>query len=102
MRPLASYHLVWLAAHPHRTADWLRERFKDGFDIHHLDGDKGNEASDNLVLIEHSDHMMLHGGRRLGRLGPNKARRPHKARRRATKAFAVYEAAQRAIKASRS
>ncbi len=41
---------------------------KDGFDVHHLDGNKGNESPDNLVLIEHTDHMMLHGSRMLGRL----------------------------------
>ena len=69
-KPLRSYHQAWLKAHPHRSEEWLRMRTKDGFDVHHLDGDKGNESPDNLVLIEHTDHMMLHGGRTLGRLTP--------------------------------
>lgn len=42
----------------------------NGFDVHHLDGDHGNNDPANLVLIEHSDHMMLHGGRTLGRMKP--------------------------------
>lgn len=46
----------------------MRERMADGFDIHHLDGNHDNNDPANLVLIEHTDHMALHGGRTLGRL----------------------------------
>jgi hypothetical protein len=44
------------------------DKLCDGFDVHHLDGDRTNNDPLNLVLIEHGDHMMLHGGRRLGRI----------------------------------
>lgn len=52
----------------------------EGFDVHHLDGDHENNDPANLVLIEHTDHMMMHDGRTMGRLkarrGPRQARRP--------------------------
>jgi hypothetical protein len=60
---LQPYHLAWLTAHPDRTVDWLRFVMKAGFDIHHLDGDHDNNSPDNLVLIEHQDHMRLHGAK---------------------------------------
>jgi len=66
------YHEVWLAAHPQRSREWLAERLRDGFDVHHMDGNHDNNDPANLVLIEGSDHMMLHGGRALRRLGPPK------------------------------
>jgi hypothetical protein len=69
------YHLVWLASHPERSEQWLRDRLKDGFDIHHLDGNHDNNEAQNLVLIEHTDHMALHGGRMLGRISPVKGKR---------------------------
>jgi len=56
-----SYHRAWLALHSNRDEAWLREKLREGFDVHHLDGDKANEAPENLVLIEHLDHMRLHG-----------------------------------------
>lgn len=59
-RPLQPYHYVWLSAHPERNKDWLQFMLKAGFDIHHLDGDHDNNAPENLVLIEHIDHMRLH------------------------------------------
>jgi hypothetical protein len=34
-----------------------------------MDGDHANNDPSNLVLIEASDHMMLHGGRILRRIG---------------------------------
>lgn len=71
---LQNYHFVWLAAHPGRTEEWLRERMRDGFHIHHIDGDHSNDAAANLVLIEGGDHLRLHGM-------PIKPRRPRKARR---------------------
>lgn len=55
------YHEVWLLKNQHRSREWLKEKLKDGFDIHHMDGDHSNNDADNLVLIEHADHMMLHG-----------------------------------------
>lgn len=58
------YHLIWLSAHPWRTEQWLKERLADGFDIHHIDGDAENNAHENLVLIDHADHMMLHANPR--------------------------------------
>lgn len=60
-RPLKSYHLAWLAAHPKRSEEWLRAHIADGFDVHHLDGNKTNDDARNLLLIEHDDHMRLHG-----------------------------------------
>lgn len=61
---MKAYHEAWLAAHPERDAVWLQERLADGFDVHHLDGDKSNNGPTNLVLIEHRDHFMLHSGGR--------------------------------------
>jgi len=58
---MPEHHQKWLEQHPERSAEWLRERLRDGFDVHHLDGDHGNNTPDNLVLIEHGDHMRLHG-----------------------------------------
>lgn len=55
------HHRAWLAAHPDRDTVWLSERLGDGFDVHHVDGDCTNNALENLVLIEHQDHMTLHG-----------------------------------------
>jgi hypothetical protein len=76
MKPLQSYHLVWLLLHPDRSEAWLRDKFSEGFDIHHLDGDHANDKPENLVLIEHADHMRLHGMtgngrlRRVAQIGP--------------------------------
>lgn len=70
---MLAHHQAWLEAHPHRTVEWLKARFKDGFDVHHVDGDRENNSAANLVLIEHTDHMALHGMcRGLGRLGPTR------------------------------
>ena len=56
------YHFVWLESHAYRSEAWLADKLKDGFDMHHLDGDHENNDPKNLVLIECSDHMTLHGG----------------------------------------
>lgn len=77
------YHYAWLGAHPHRTEEWLRAALRDGFDIHHIDGNHENNDPANLVLIEHTDHMMLHGGRFLGRLKPRGITKPRPSPRRA-------------------
>jgi len=58
------YHNVWLGHHPNRTVDWLRERLKDGFGIHHIDGDHENNAPENLVLLDWTDHRMIHAGKK--------------------------------------
>jgi hypothetical protein len=77
LRPLKTYHLVWLGSHPNRTEAWLRARLYDGFDIHHLDGNHDNNEPANLALVEHTDHMALHGGRTMGRMtSPRKKRAP--------------------------
>lgn len=61
MRKWKPYHDAWLSAHPTRTEGWLRDRLAEGFDIHHLDGNHDNNDPPNLVLIEHEDHLRLHG-----------------------------------------
>jgi HNH endonuclease len=58
---ISRYHLAWLDAHPHRTKEWLRLRLMDGFHVHHVDGNHSNNNPSNLVLIEGTDHMRLHG-----------------------------------------
>jgi len=64
-----SYHYAWLSVHPHRTEEWLADRLKDGFDVHHMDGDHSNDDPLNLILIDGADHMMLHNGKtRLSRI----------------------------------
>lgn len=79
---MKSYHYAWLSEHPNRSEEWLKARLADGFDVHHLDGDHSNDAPSNLVLIEHTDHMMLHGGRTLGRLKPKRLSRDGSIERR--------------------
>lgn len=79
---LQSYHVSWLTAHPGRGEEWLRRMLREGFDVHHLDGNHSNDAPDNLVLIEHTDHMMIHAGRTLGRLTGKLTGRPPRKRRR--------------------
>ncbi len=59
--PLGSHRQAWLDAHPDRDGAWLRRMAVEGFDIHHIDGDHSNDGPDNLVLIEHADHMRVHG-----------------------------------------
>lgn len=39
----------------------MLDMLKEGFDVHHVDGDHGNNTPLNLVLIEAVDHMRLHG-----------------------------------------
>lgn len=60
-KKLQAHHKAWLSAHPDRTEEWLRQMFREGFDVHHVDGDHSNDTPLNLVLIEAVDHMRLHG-----------------------------------------
>ena len=62
------HHKAWLEAHPDRDQDWLEKACREGFDVHHIDGDRDNHAPDNLVLIERLDHFRLHNGSGLKRL----------------------------------
>lgn len=32
----------------------------DGYDVHHIDGNRQNNSIHNLMLIEHSEHMRIH------------------------------------------
>jgi hypothetical protein len=68
---MEEYHYVWLASHPDRDEKWLRDKLYEGFDVHHLDGNHSNNDPNNLVLVEHEDHMRLHNLRlsRLSYLG---------------------------------
>lgn len=61
MKNLQNYHLIWLQNNSTLTEEWLRTKLKEGFDIHHIDGNHFNDSFDNLVLIYHPDHMRLHG-----------------------------------------
>ncbi|MCP4900097.1 MAG: HNH endonuclease [bacterium] len=62
---LSPHHAAWLEAHPRRSEAWLQDATAEGFDVHHLDGDKTNDRPDNLVLLECEDHMRLHNGGRM-------------------------------------
>ena len=82
------YHKVWLRSHPERDEAWLIERLRDGFDIHHMDGNHQNNEPSNLVLIESRDHMRLHGCDRLRKLALS-------SEQKAAVCQEVYEAAKR-------
>jgi hypothetical protein len=79
MKLLESYHLIWLHSHPERSEKWLRQQLSEGFHIHHINGDHFDDDFANLVLIEGSDHLRLHGidlvssVRRKGARGPRKS-----------------------------
>lgn len=34
--------------------------FQNGYDVHHIDGDRYNNKISNLELIKHSKHLSLH------------------------------------------
>jgi hypothetical protein len=61
---MKNYHASWLAAHPDRSPEWLAERLDDGFEVHHIDGNRSNSHHSNLVLIDELDHSMLHRDKR--------------------------------------
>jgi len=80
---LKEYHKSWLVAHPERGEAWLKEKLREGFDIHHIDGDKANNDPLNLVLIEAGDHFMLHNGsKRALRMDTSDRRRANGVRER--------------------
>ena len=58
---------------------------REGFDVHHVDGNRANNDPLNLVLIEHVDHMMLHGRRTLGRISAKRGKRGPQKNRRLTR-----------------
>lgn len=74
---MEEYHRIWLEHHDWRSEEWLRQKLKEGFDIHHIDGDHYNNKIENLVLTESSDHMHLHGMplRQQARHAPIKSRK---------------------------
>jgi len=81
---LKNYHYVWLSAHPERTEEWLAGIIAQGFNIHHMDGDHGNNDPKNLVLIEAGDHMMIHNGvaRMLWKPNVYRNRKPKKTKKK--------------------
>ncbi len=111
---LEPHRQAWLDVHPERDETWLRRMAKEGFDVHHIDGDHENNDPLNLVLIEHRDHFMLHSGGRLT-LRPSsytapkkrppfwwderpvKYLRPTEKETRKQEAVAEYERVQRAL-----
>lgn len=72
---MKAYHRAWLDAHPERSVEWLKRMLREGFQVHHVDGDHGNNHPANLVLIECVDHMRLHGMFGLARKGIHLAQR---------------------------
>lgn len=82
------HHVAWLSNHPNRSVEWFKEMLRHGFDVHHVDGNHSNNDPDNLVLIEHRDHMRLHGAdtgndmrlRQISRKGKKNARKSRTAR----------------------
>lgn len=58
---LQQYHHAWLEAHPERTKEWLRKQIAEGFQVHHLDGNRSNNAPSNLALMDGVDHVRIHG-----------------------------------------
>lgn len=81
------YHYAWLSNHPERSEEWLKERLKDGFDVHHMDGDRTNNDPLNLCLVEHLDHMRLHNNPLANRLEAAKAARVVNRQRRGAYGF---------------
>lgn len=77
---MQAHHKAWLAAHPERSEEWLAGRLADGFDVHHGDGDHSNNEPDNLFLVEHRDHVRLHGSALLDRMRQNHSARVARAK----------------------
>lgn len=104
------HHKAWLLSHPWWSPEWLKARLREGFDVHHLDGNHDNNDPANLVLIEHTDHLMLHGDgktRHLGRIGRTgrrgkrkKREKPQRSGKRKEMALDQYEKMKRDLVAS--
>lgn len=90
------YHHAWLKAHPDRSLEWLEERLKDGFDVHHLDNDHQNNEPLNLALIEHVDHVRLFHGFPGNRVRASEISRRRGIERRAARAVEAAAAKERA------
>lgn len=65
---MKNYHYIWLQANPRVTPEQLQRWLKEGFDIHHRDGDHANNDPCNLILLWCADHFLIHNGVRLNRL----------------------------------
>jgi len=74
-----AYHRVWLACHPEKDEAWLRARLREGFQVHHVDGEHGNDAAGNLMLVYWKDHFRYHNG--LRRIGEKPQTRTEESRR---------------------
>ncbi len=44
----------------HRFVAYGERVFKDGFEVHHIDGNRKNNRLDNLALVEASEHDRIH------------------------------------------
>jgi len=60
------YKLIWIDGRNVKIHVLVWERVNGpkpkGFEIHHIDHDKGNYSIDNLQLMTKSDHRRLHAG----------------------------------------
>jgi hypothetical protein len=58
---MLEHHQIWLENHPERNKEWLQERLQDGSHIHHVDNCHANNVPENLILVDATDHVRLHG-----------------------------------------
>ena len=59
---MQDYHYEWLKVHDTFSEEDLASFLKQGFHIHHVDGDVHNNNASNLVLIHSVDHFRIHNG----------------------------------------
>lgn len=96
---LLPHHQAWLDSRPDRTVVWLRDRLREGFHIHHIDGNHGNNDPRNLALVEGADHMKFHG--HYGLCETMISRRAARSRRRSERANEIVIETRRAALAYR-
>ena len=60
---MEAHHKAYLGKHS-MSPEFLSEALRNGFDVHHLDGDHSNNEPENLILVWSQDHMELHGLKR--------------------------------------